>query len=277
LDDAGSARFLVVEDDAIVRRALARIVRPFGEAALAASVGEARRILSTPRAWRGFVIDIHLPDGSGLHLLEDARVSFPDTPAIVLTGSLEGDAINAAYDLGAAYLVKPVAVPRIQKFLEAASSCGAGNKSPRYPAGSIPETFRGCVEQLQALFSGRQDVPTRYAIGATIAAIKARPHLFGAGAILAVARALDEDLPSLYRHAAVAEQWTPVEMEALMRQKGQDGRSLSWSHLAILGSVTDREARARLVTRAIDERLSVRELSEIVAGEPANRPDVSAT
>jgi hypothetical protein len=45
------------------------------------------------------------------------RGVFPTTPALIMTAHLDGDAINAAYDLGAAFLLKPVAPARIHRFL----------------------------------------------------------------------------------------------------------------------------------------------------------------
>ncbi|HEY3821913.1 MAG TPA: response regulator [Polyangiaceae bacterium] len=276
LEDATGTQFLLVEDDVVLRRQLARIIRPFGDLALAASAAEARGVLAGKHAWDGFVIDFALPDGSGLDLLAEARIHSPDTPAVVLSESTDAGAINGAFDLGAAFLVKPFTEPRIRRFLEAAASGEGAPLGPTETARGLPavmpRSLPGCVEQLRALFSNRQDVPTRYAIGATVSAIKARPHLFGTGAVLAVATALKEDLTTLYRHAAVAEQWTPAEMEQLEVRRGRDGRSLSWSHITVLGALTDRDVRARLVTRAIDEGLSVRELTGIVAAELGPRP-----
>jgi hypothetical protein len=191
----------------------------------------------------------------------------------VLSGCTDGAVINGAYDLGAAFLLKPFTEFRIRRFLRSAAGSVAAPVSlpvlapelPRAAPAAVPETFLACVEHLRALFAGRQDVPTRYAIGTTVAAIKSRTHLFGLGAVLALARAVDEDLPTLYRHAAVADQWTPAEMDALVLRRGRDGRTLSWSHIAVLGAVADRAVRARLVTRALDDGLAVRELTEIVA------------
>jgi ActR/RegA family two-component response regulator len=62
-------RFLVVDDDASVGRHLARIVRPFGEAVVAGSVSGAMALLEAHVAWRGFFVDLGLPDGSGLDVV----------------------------------------------------------------------------------------------------------------------------------------------------------------------------------------------------------------
>jgi len=59
----------VVEDDEIVRRGLARLVRPYGEPAFAGTAREAREVLAVGAQWRGFIFDIGLPDGCGLQVL----------------------------------------------------------------------------------------------------------------------------------------------------------------------------------------------------------------
>lgn len=70
-------RFLVVEDDAAVGRALSRIVRSYGEVALATTASDARRLLEDAGPWQAFLLDVGLPDGSGLDLLADVRGAFP--------------------------------------------------------------------------------------------------------------------------------------------------------------------------------------------------------
>jgi DNA-binding NarL/FixJ family response regulator len=74
--------------------------------------------LETPIRWSAFLLDIGLPDGSGLDVLAVARRRRLPTPALVLTGSHEPASINRAYDLGAQYLVKPIAVSQIAAFLD---------------------------------------------------------------------------------------------------------------------------------------------------------------
>jgi CheY-like chemotaxis protein len=255
---AESGEFLVVEDDETVRQALGRLVRSYGEAAFACTAHEARELLAAGTRWSAFIFDIGLPDGCGLDVLAEARAVYPAVPAMVLTGSLAGADINTAYDLHANYVVKPVDASRLGRFLRAASK----REVPRLSdAGQVPDTLPGCIEHLRVLFTAPRGVRARYAIGATVAAIKERTDLFGAGAVAVVAEALGEDVPSLYRHAAVAERLGASEVEDLLGRKGPGGRSLSWSHLVVLGSVESPAARERLVRRVLEEGLSVRGLT----------------
>jgi DNA-binding NarL/FixJ family response regulator len=112
-------RFLVVEDDEIAGRAMRVLLSPFGEMILAPTARDAERCLGSESKWSAFFIDVGLPDGSGLDLLAHARVDYPTTPAMVLTGCLEADAINTTFDLDAEYVAKPVHKDRITRFLMA--------------------------------------------------------------------------------------------------------------------------------------------------------------
>jgi len=115
-------RFLVVDDDSVVQRALGRVVRRQGDVLAASTCQEAAALLADRSAWTAFLFDVQLPDGSGLELLARARASHPTTPAMVLTGNNEDAAANAAYDLRAHYVIKPVASERIEHFLKDAIS-----------------------------------------------------------------------------------------------------------------------------------------------------------
>lgn len=119
-------RFLVVDDDAGVQRCLARVVRRHGEFVVADKVVRALALLNDGSWWSGFVFDVGLPDGSGLDLLSRARAAHPITPAMVLTGDNQDAAANAAYDLRAYYVVKPVVTERIEAFLRDATSLESG-------------------------------------------------------------------------------------------------------------------------------------------------------
>jgi DNA-binding response OmpR family regulator len=264
--------FLVVEDDDAVARALTRIVRFYGEVALATTAGDARRLLEQAGPWKAFVLDVGLPDGSGLDLLADVREAFPSTPALVLTGRTEASAINAAFDLDAHYAVKPIEESRVRRFLDVATA--PATAADRVLAEPAPlddgagawssDPLQRSIERLRRLLSQAPDPLTRHAIGTAIADMKARPAEYGAGAVAAAAVALGEDVPTLYRYAGVAERWSACELGAILARKGCDGRPLSWSHLVVLAAVPSASARERLMERALSGMLSVRELTVLV-------------
>jgi len=107
----------VLEDDPPTARRLARLVRAQGSPVVAGSVHEAMMALDNGGPLSGLILDVGLPDGSGLDVLAHDRKTHPTTPALVLTGDTERETINTAYNLGAAYLVKPVDLKAVERFL----------------------------------------------------------------------------------------------------------------------------------------------------------------
>ena len=100
---------LIVDDHEVVRRGIAEVVDRAGGmrvVAEASSVAEGvqRAGLMRPRV---VLVDLQLPDGTGIELIEALRPTLPDTLAIVLTSFDDGDALDAALAAGAsAYLLK---------------------------------------------------------------------------------------------------------------------------------------------------------------------------
>jgi DNA-binding NtrC family response regulator len=109
---------LLVDDDPASLRALAEWIGREGfRVQTAATLEEARACLEGP-APDVVVIDLFLPDGMGLELLDDVR-ELPDTDVVVVTGQ---GSINSAVDAmrgGAVdYLTKPIDVARLRRILQ---------------------------------------------------------------------------------------------------------------------------------------------------------------
>jgi DNA-binding response OmpR family regulator len=98
--------FLVVEDDESVRRLLARGLGTHGEVETVGTLAAARMSLRA-RTYDGVVLDVGLPDGSGLDLVDFARKRNPGVCVLVLTGSTEHKVISRSLETGALYLLKP--------------------------------------------------------------------------------------------------------------------------------------------------------------------------
>jgi DNA-binding response OmpR family regulator len=111
---------LIVEDDPNIAANLAELLTNEGhEAATAASVTAARASLQGRKPQIVF-LDVYLPDGKGLDLLNDIK----GIPFIVVTGSPEEDTADLAFDSGVvAYLVKPFLQSDV---LEAIAQVGQG-------------------------------------------------------------------------------------------------------------------------------------------------------
>ena len=95
---------MLVEDHASLRQTLAFVFdqQPdFEVVAQAGSLGEARRVMRGREADLG-VIDLALPDGEGVELIEDLREVNPLFAALVLTASLDRTEHARAIEAGAA-------------------------------------------------------------------------------------------------------------------------------------------------------------------------------
>lgn len=97
---------LLVEDNTFVARAFERLVGGLAKVVIAPTLKEAKAALET-RPWAALVVDIALPDGSGLDALAFAREHGYRGPALVYSAYHNPVDINRAYQLDAKYLVKP--------------------------------------------------------------------------------------------------------------------------------------------------------------------------
>src|SRR6266576_1493366 len=108
---------ILVDDDVSFQAALAELVRAEGfSVETAASLGEARTYLREHMPDLALV-DLRLPDGSGLELLReiDSQVA---TEIVLITGNATVDSAVEALRSGASdYLTKPVDIPRLKSVL----------------------------------------------------------------------------------------------------------------------------------------------------------------
>ena len=107
---ANSARHLLVVDD---EPHIGLVLRPFLEqlgysVSIAKTLDEARSALKA-KPPDGLLLDLHLPDGSGLDFLRDLRNQGRTSrlPVLVLTAEGEDRILREARRLGAALVTKP--------------------------------------------------------------------------------------------------------------------------------------------------------------------------
>jgi DNA-binding NarL/FixJ family response regulator len=99
------ASYLVVEDDSLWCRRLDAMLREWGDVTTVGTVCAARATMRNGR-WSALVTDLLLPDGSGFEVVAAFHAIQPASAILVLTGSLEEDAINRACELNVRYAVK---------------------------------------------------------------------------------------------------------------------------------------------------------------------------
>jgi hypothetical protein len=126
-------------------------------------------------------------------------------------------------------------------------------------------TLENVIEQLRDVAEQPRSDATRYAMGALVNELRARPARYGKNAVSAAAAAIGEDIPGLYRFATVAERWSENKVMALL--KPRNGRRLLWSHLVAIAPVTSAAVRRGFLRRALRERLSVRQLVAVLEAE----------
>jgi len=112
-------KILLVEDDAATRFGYARYLSSSGyEVSEAGDLSSADRLFASQR-FDAVIIDINLPDGSGLELIEEIRAEAPEISVIIITGAgdvpLAVDAMRRGADN---FLVKPVDMQGLELFLE---------------------------------------------------------------------------------------------------------------------------------------------------------------
>ena len=113
---------LIVDDEANIRGSLQGALGREGyQADAAATLAEARDKLR--EAYDFVVLDVWLPDGSGLDLLAEIRASAPETVAIVMSGHATIDVAVKATRLGAYdFMEKPLSLEHLLVALRNAST-----------------------------------------------------------------------------------------------------------------------------------------------------------
>jgi DNA-binding NtrC family response regulator len=109
-------RILVVDDDVHVRELCARVLSNEGYTVFsAANAAEARACLDR-EPLDLLVVDIHLPQESGLSLLKHAQDVHPGVPAVLITGQAETSTVIDAIRLNVReYLCKPFTLRQLRE------------------------------------------------------------------------------------------------------------------------------------------------------------------
>jgi DNA-binding NtrC family response regulator len=133
---------LVVDPDPAARRALVLALERAGRPAVGA--GSAREARAADRPPALAVLEIVLPDGDGLGLLDELRARWPGLAAVVVTRYPEPRSIVEAMRRGALdYLSKPVDVELLLPFCRALPAAGASPAdAPVALAGDSPAMAR---------------------------------------------------------------------------------------------------------------------------------------
>lgn len=141
---------LVVDDDPTIRSTLAEALHNWGyEVREAATLAEALAVVSRERP-AAVLLDVKLPDGSGISILEALKQSSPDTVVIIITGYVNPQsAFEAGLRQAHGFLTKPLDETEVRVMLEealAGARVAKSRRDDRDASGPVPgarETKRG--------------------------------------------------------------------------------------------------------------------------------------
>jgi DNA-binding NarL/FixJ family response regulator len=165
MDDTDKIRILCVDDHPLMREGIAAVIRNEPDMLLVGEAASGREAMQSIRQHRPDVtlMDLRLPDISGIDAMVAIRAEFPDARVIILTTS-DGDAeIHRALEAGAqGYMLK--SMPRKQ-LVEMVRRVHAGKKHiPPEVAAQLAEHLgdeslsKREVEVLQKVASGKRNI-----------------------------------------------------------------------------------------------------------------------
>ena len=112
-------KVLIVDDDQTIRSTLAEVVRTWGYRTFeAASLAETLALIDRERP-DALLLDVKLPDGSGISILEQLKTRLPELVIIVITGYVtHNDAFEAGLRQAYGYVTKPIDQIQVRSMLE---------------------------------------------------------------------------------------------------------------------------------------------------------------
>jgi len=120
-------RLLLVDDHEVVRQGLAALLARRPAFQVVAEAGTVAEAIAAARRFRPdlVIMDVRLPDGTGIEACRDIRAEMPETRVVMLTSYPDEDAVLAAILAGASgYLLKQI---RGRDLVAALESVGRGD------------------------------------------------------------------------------------------------------------------------------------------------------
>ena len=155
---------LVVDDHEVVRQGLVALLARRPEFQVVAEAGSVSEAVSAARRFqpRLVVMDVRLPDGSGIEACREIRAEFPETRVVMLTSYPDEDAVLSAIVAGASgYLLKQIrgrdlvaalqAVGRGESLLDPAVTGRVLERVRRIATGAASDDLAGLTSQEQKI------------------------------------------------------------------------------------------------------------------------------
>jgi two-component system, NarL family, response regulator DevR len=125
--EARPLRLLVVDDHEVVRQGLVSLLERREHFQVVAEAGTAAEAVEMARKFEPdlVVMDVRLPDGSGIEACREIRAEFPNTKVVILTSYPDEEAVLSAIIAGASgYLLKQI---RGRDLISSLESVGRGD------------------------------------------------------------------------------------------------------------------------------------------------------
>ncbi len=125
--EARPLRLLVVDDHEVVRQGLVSLLERREHFQVVAEAGTAAEAVEMARKFEPdlVVMDVRLPDGSGIEACREIRSEFPNTKVVILTSYTDEEAVLSAIIAGASgYLLKQI---RGRDLVSSLESVGRGD------------------------------------------------------------------------------------------------------------------------------------------------------
>ena len=151
-------KVLIVDDHDIVRKGLAMLISRQESLSVVAEAGTVAEAVEKARKSVPDVVvmDIHLPDGTGIEACRDIRDENSDIKFLMLTSHSDEEAVMGSIMAGASgYLPKEV---RSQEIVDAIRHVGAGQSllDPTVTAGVLERARQGKEEDVLAQLTGQE-------------------------------------------------------------------------------------------------------------------------
>jgi two-component system OmpR family response regulator len=131
-------RILVIEDDRLVADLMRQVLMDDGYAVDVAPMADEGRRMALASTYDAIVLDLELPDRSGLSVLQDLRREGATTPIVVATAHDTSADVVRALDAGADdYLQKPFSNDVLAARVRAAIRRGGARTMERVSAGDL--------------------------------------------------------------------------------------------------------------------------------------------
>jgi DNA-binding response OmpR family regulator len=131
-------RALVVDDDRTLTLLVRRLLEEEGYAVDTAERLEEGRMLAMVNDYDAIVLDLVLPDGNGIPLIQTLRSDGKKTPIIVLTGTADSTVTVRALDAGADdYLIKPIVFAEFKARMRALVRRGGAQRTEQLTVGNV--------------------------------------------------------------------------------------------------------------------------------------------